>query len=195
MTRSGGGLAAFREIAVVLGGGLLSDGLPTVATVARAEAAAALARTRMIAIIVSGSHGNGPPPPRTEAEHMAERIVAGGVERSRIFLEGASRDTVSNVAFVAERYLAALAPRRLVVVTSAFHIPRALATFALVLGERWPLEAHPVPDTPGAADRAAGERRYLERTFELLADLTPGDIAAIAERVRTTLHRRVRDTE
>lgn len=178
----------------MLGGGLEPDGRPTAATLARADAAAELATRRNVAIVVSGSHGNGRRPPRTEAALMAERIAARGIAADRIFLEDGSRDTVSNAAFVAERYLASVEPRRIILVTSAFHMPRALATFALVLGERWPIEAHPVADTPPASgDRAADERRYMERTQVLLEGFEPGNITAIAAHVRASLPQRVRD--
>ncbi len=180
------------EIAVVLGGGLRSDGGPTRSTIARADAAAELVE-RDIAFIVSGSRGNGPPPERTEADFMAERLVERGVARSRIFVEDESRDTVSNAAFVAERYLSALAPRRLVIVTSPFHMARSLETFSLVLGPPWPLEAHPSVPGPNEETRAATETLYLGHTRALLEGMRPGDFARIAERVRRTLHERVSD--
>jgi uncharacterized SAM-binding protein YcdF (DUF218 family) len=186
--------ADFRRVAVVLGGGLRENGRPTASTLARADAAAELALGRDdLAIIVSGSHGDGPKPPRTEAELMADRLVERGVTRARIFLEDESRDTVTNAAFVAERYLAGLEPRPLLIVTSPFHLARALATFALVLGPAWPLEG--IPSAPGAkaAERAATEAMYLERTRALLAGLTPGDIPRIARRARATLPERVRE--
>ncbi|HYK98377.1 MAG TPA: YdcF family protein, partial [Candidatus Acidoferrales bacterium] len=102
MTRE---LADLPEVIVVLGGGLGADGTPTPSTIARAEAAADLAQTRDVAIIVSGSHGNGPPPAKTEAAYMADRLRERGVAPERVFLEDQSRDTLSNAAFVAERYL------------------------------------------------------------------------------------------
>lgn len=75
MTDADGDLSKFREIAVVLGGGLNADDSPKPETLARADAAAKLARERDIALIVSGSRGAGPKPEVTEAEHMARRIA------------------------------------------------------------------------------------------------------------------------
>jgi len=124
---------------------------------------------------------------------MAARLVERGVERSRIFLEDESRDTVTNAAFVAERYLTAMKPRPLVIVTSPFHMARSLATFALVLGPSWPLEPHRSASGSKEAEHAATETLYLERTRALLAGIAPGDVKRIAERVRATLHERVRD--
>ena len=140
MANADGDLSRFRGIAVVLGGGLHADGTPTQPTLARADAAAELSRARDVALIASGSHGNGPRPKITEAEIMARRLAERGVSRERIFLEDQSRDTLSNAAFVAELYLAGIAPRPLVIVTSPFHMARSLVTFGLVLGPSWPLE-------------------------------------------------------
>lgn len=193
MTACTRALAEYREIAVVLGGGLKEDGRPTSSTLARADAAAELAKDPDVAVIVSGSHGDGPKPARTEAELMADRLVERGIGRSRIFLEDESRDTVSNAAFVAQRYLAGLDPRPLRIVTSPFHMARSLATFALVLGSSWPLESYSSAPGSKEAEHAATEALYLERTRALLAGIEAGDLKRIGERVRATQHERVRD--
>jgi uncharacterized SAM-binding protein YcdF (DUF218 family) len=184
MTGDGRALAEFSEIAVVLGAGLEDEGAPTETTLARADAAASLARERDIAFIVSGSHGDEPVPQHTEAYFMAERLAANGIARSRIFLEDESRDTVGNAALVAERYLATIAPRPLVVVTSPFHMARALAIFAMVLGPSWPLEGHLAGRTGQDEAREPTELLYLGHARALLQGTTPGDIALIAARVR-----------
>ena len=193
MTNADGDLSKFREIAVVLGGGLNADDSPKAATLARADAAAQLARKRDVALIVSGSHGDGPKPRVTEAEYMARRIIERGIARSRIFIEDESRDTVSNAVFVAERHLAGIAPRPLVIVTSPFHMARSLATFALVFGSDWPLEAYPA--APGTKEdaHAATEELYLGHTRARLEGLKPGDIRRIAARVRASMHLHVGD--
>jgi len=193
VTNADGDLSKFREIAVVLGGGLLSDGTPTPSTLGRADAAAKLASEREIALIVSGSHSDGPKPRITEADYMARRLVERGVGAERVFFEDESRDTVSNAAFVAERYLAGIEPRPLVIVTSPFHMARSLATFALVLGPAWPLESYPAARTTKEDAHAATEELYLGHTRARLEGLQPGDIRRIAERVRATMHRHVDD--
>jgi len=177
-------VADFSEIAVVLGAGLEDDGGPTQTTLARADAAASLARERDIAFIVSGSHGDEPTPEHTEAYFMADRLAANGIPRSRIFLEDESRDTVANAALVAERYLAKIAPRPLVIVTSPFHVARALAIFAMVLGPSWPLEGHLAKRTGQDEAREPTEMLYLGHARALLEGTTPGDFALIAARVR-----------
>lgn len=192
MTESARPLAGYREIAVVLGAGLEDDGSPTDTTLARADAAATLANERDIAFIVSGSHGYEPTPEQTEAYFMAERLAANGVPRGRIFLEDESRDTVANAALVAERYLAGIAPRPIVVVTSPFHLRRSLAIFAMVLGPAWPLEGLLAARTGQDEAREATEELYLGHARAVLAGTTPGDIARIAARVRAKPEYRTR---
>ena len=125
---------------------------------------------------------------------MADRLTARGIERSRIFLEDESRDTITNAVLVAERYLVGVSPRPLWIVTSPFHMARSLATFALVLGPSWPLKSHPAAAGSKEAEHAANEALFLERTRALLAGIEPGDIERIGERTRATLHERVSDT-
>ena len=193
MTNADGDLSKFREIAVVLGGGLLTDGTPTESTLARADAAAELARAREVGLIVSGSHGHGPHPEKAEAALMAERLMARGIEPERIFREDQSRDTLSNAAFVAERYLAGIAPRTLFIVTSPFHMARSLATFALVLGPAWRLQPYAAARGTHEDAHAATEELYLGHTRARLEGLQPGDIRGIAARVRASLRETISD--
>lgn len=193
MTDADGDLSKFREIAVVLGGGLQRDGTPTGTTQRRADAAARLAGERYLALIVSGSHGDGPQPKTTEAEAMARRIIERGVPAERVFIEDRSRDTLSNAVFVAERYLARITPRPLIIVTSPFHMARSLATFAFVLGPEWPLDAYPAERGGQDDAHAATEEVYLGHTRARLEGLQPGDIRRISARVRATMQQHVGD--
>ena len=178
-------LAEHPELIVVLGGGMQADGTPAASTLARAAAAADVAREHAdAAIICSGSHGVGRKPQRSEAASMADAMVAAGVDPTRIFLEDESRDTIGNAVHVAERYLAAIAPRLIYLVTSPFHLDRSVKTFELVLGPRWSIRgiaSGPVSDDP---ERARHEQRFLDQTRLWLADMTPGDIAGIAAKLR-----------
>jgi uncharacterized SAM-binding protein YcdF (DUF218 family) len=166
---------AHPEIIVVLGGGMLPDGTPAPATLARGTAAVDLARAHPgAAIICSGSHGVGRKPRRSEAASMADLIVAAGIDRHRIFLEDQSRDTIGNAVLVAERYLGAIPPRRVFVVTSPFHLERSVETFRLVLGPAWQVEGVASAPAPDDAERAKHERRFLQQTREF----SPGSLPA-----------------
>lgn len=175
----------YPEIIVVLGGGMLPDGRPAPATLARGTAAAALAREHTeAAIICSGSHGVGRKPRRSEASSMAELIVANGITRDRIFLEDQSRDTIGNAVYVADRYLAGVAPRPLYVVTSPFHLERSIETFRLVLGTSWRIEGFASAPAPDDGERAKHEARFLMQTRAFLAGIGPGEVARMVAKLR-----------
>jgi uncharacterized SAM-binding protein YcdF (DUF218 family) len=176
---------AHPEVIVVLGGGVHADGTPAPATVARGEAAAELAHAHPdAAVICSGSHGVGRKPKRSEAASLADLIGAAGIDRTRIFLEDESRDTIGNAVFVAERYLAAIAPRPLFVVTSPFHLERSVETFRLVLGPAWRIEGVASAAAPDDAERARHEPRFLAQTREFLAGTAPGEVSRTAAKLR-----------
>jgi len=180
-----GDLAGFPEIAVVVGGGMSSDGTPSASTAARARAVAQLARHRpSMAIIASGSHGEGPPPARTEAAVMADLIGTAGVPSDRIFLEEQSRDTIGNAVEVAARYLVNIEPRPLYVVSSPFHLERALVSFRSVLGFAWQVQAVAAEETADDLERAKNETFYLQETFAFFQGTRPGDFRTIEKRFR-----------
>ena len=179
-------VAAYPEIIVVLGGGMLPDGAPAPATLARAEAAADVARAHPdAAIICSGSHGVGRKPKRSEAASMADLIVERGVDRERIFLEDQSRDTIGNAVYVADRYLGAIPARRIYLVTSPFHLERSVETFRLVLGPDWQIEGVASAPAPDDGERAKHEPRFLMQTRAFLAGIAPGEVARMFAKLKS----------
>jgi uncharacterized SAM-binding protein YcdF (DUF218 family) len=178
-------LATHPEIIVVLGGGVLHDGTPTPATLARGTAAADVARAHpLAAIICSGSHGVGRKPRRSEAAAMADLIVAGGIDRERIFLEDQSRDTIGNAVFVAELYLSAVPPRPVYIVTSPFHLERSVETFRLVLGPAWQIRGVASASVSDDGERVKHEPQFLRQTREFLAGIAPGEVSRMSARLR-----------
>jgi uncharacterized SAM-binding protein YcdF (DUF218 family) len=185
VTTDDGDLAGFPEVAVVLGGGLSATGEPSASTTARARAAAHLAQKRpSLAIITSGSHGDDPAPAKTEAAVMADLIEATGVPRKRLFLEEQSRDTIGNAVEVAARYLGRIEPRPIYLVTSPFHLERALVVFRNVLGFAWQVQAVSAEDTDDDRKKANSETTFLQETFTFFQGIRPGDMAAIDKKYR-----------
>jgi uncharacterized SAM-binding protein YcdF (DUF218 family) len=174
------------ELAVVLGGGLASDGGPLPSTAARAHKAAQLARERPeLVVICSGDRqleaAGGTP---SEAALMRDLIVSNGIAPERIAVEDESRDTIGNAVLTAVRYLKEIEPRPLAVITSPFHLERAVETFRHVLPYPWQLEAVASDETNDDVERAARETRYLQETTKLFAGVRPGDFRAMATRLR-----------
>ena len=115
---------------------------------------------------------------------MADLIVAAGIEQGRIFLEDQSRDTIGNAIYVAERYLSAIPPRSLYVVTSPFHLERSVETFRLVLGPTWQIEGVASAPAPDDGERAKHEPRFLMQTRAFLAGIAPGEVARMVAKLR-----------
>ena len=137
-----------------------------------------------MALIASGSHGEGPTPKTSEASIIADLIIETGVAPERVFVEERSRDTIGNAVEVTSRYLRQIEPRPLYLVTSPFHLERALVVFRNVLGFAWQVQAVSADETQDDLDRAKKETFFLQETFAFFDGTRPGDFAAIAKRFR-----------
>lgn len=82
-------------------------------------------------VIVAAGNQPGSDEIQVEADAIAEMLVVLGVPRSAIRLEGASRNTRENAANV-QHIVQRLRARRVLLVTSALHMPRAVKTFTKV---------------------------------------------------------------
>jgi uncharacterized SAM-binding protein YcdF (DUF218 family) len=172
-------------IAVVLGSGLNADGSPTTVTLLRAETAARFVQDHAMKLILSGSrapndkglHGN------SEANAMAQVALSLGVAQEDLLLEDESYDTLTNAIFTARRYLSAMEPTVLFVVTSPFHTDRAVYIFQQVLGPQWTVVPHRAPEAP-AEDRQAGAAAAMQRARDFFADIEPGALANAERKAR-----------
>jgi uncharacterized SAM-binding protein YcdF (DUF218 family) len=170
---------------VVLGGAIspgVSDARHSVALDEAAEritATAELARRYPDArIIFSGGSGSLLERDGPEAPFAVRELLALGVARDRITAEEQSRNTIENAAF--SRLLANPKPgERWLLVTSAYHMPRAMAAFRAV---EFPVEAYPVDwRTRGWVD--------MQRGFPTLSEGLRRTDAATREWVGLVVHR------
>src|SRR5438552_14110670 len=115
---------------------------------------------------------------------MAETIAAAGIPRERLFLEERSRETLGNGVEVAVAYLAKISPRPLFLVTSPFHLERALVVFRNVLGFAWQVQAVAAEQTDDDLARANSETTFLQETFAFFQGIKPGDFPAVEKRYR-----------
>ena len=86
-------------------------------------------------VLVSGGNQPGDDSVAPEAEAMAEVLRALGVSASALRLDGRSRNTLENAAFSLPM-VQLVGARRVLLVTSALHMPRALAVFESTFGGR-----------------------------------------------------------
>jgi len=144
---------------VVLGGAISPDVSAARGTVALNEAAERITATAELArrypnarIVFSGGTSALIANEGVEAGYAVEQLVALGVGHERITAEEQSRNTVENAVF--SRLLAQPKPgERWLLVTSAAHMPRAIAVFRAA---GFPVEAYPVDwRTRGPIDATA----------------------------------------
>jgi uncharacterized SAM-binding protein YcdF (DUF218 family) len=141
---------------VVLGGMIVSDVSEARGAVALNDAAERITATAELArrypaarIVVSAGSNALLFDEGIEARFAVEQLQALGVAHERIAAEEQSRNTVENAVFA--RLVANPKPgERWLLVTSAYHMPRAMAAFRAA---GFPVEAYPVDwRTRGAAD-------------------------------------------
>ena len=115
---------------IVPGGGLEEDGQPYDFVRARLDAALLHDAETEAYIVLSRGTTHKPPPrnargfPVDESVASAQYLVEHGVEPSRILQDTWSVDTVGNVAFTRLMLVEPRGWRRLLVITSEFHMPR-----------------------------------------------------------------------
>jgi hypothetical protein len=168
---------------LILGGGVRNNGALPPWAVNRFDRALAIPGAPIL-IALSAGTPHRPPPldprgfPITEARAGADYLRARNVDPARILLEEASFDTVGNAYFSRVIHAIPRKFRRLLVITSAFHMPRTEAAFRWVYSVDAPgppcaLDFDSVPDTgidPDAlAARLARERASLAALQPLIA--------------------------
>ncbi len=121
---------------VVLGGGSYATGILKEDSMKRLLTGFVLHKKTELPIILSGGASFGRLP---DAEVMKQVLEELGVDRSKIITEVRSRDTYENALYVKE-ICERRGFRRLLLITSAYHMPRAVETF-----KRTGLEVVPYP--------------------------------------------------
>ena len=176
-------------IAVVLGSGLLNDGTPTEVTAMRAEHAAELAKyTQLDKIILSGFGPPGPTPThgKSEAAVMADIVRTAFADQSQLpplCIEDKSFDTFGNAVFTATEFLRAETPGTLYIVTSPFHLERAIYMFSHILGNAWTIKGHACAEW-SKEDRQPGAPAAMQRARDFFSDVPKGDMDAALKKLK-----------
>jgi uncharacterized SAM-binding protein YcdF (DUF218 family) len=115
------------DVAIILGAALREDGAPRPALIRRVAHGVALYHQGLVSrLLMSGGQVGGPLP---EAWVMRDLALRQGVPADDLLIEDASRDTAEN-ARLSLRLLAGRQERgRLLVITDAYHMRRALWIF------------------------------------------------------------------
>ena len=132
---------------LIPGGGLLNDGSLPLWTIARLELALKFKDQCRWFILLSGGTVHKPPPinengfPLFESRELAKRLVSAGINPDRILTEISSYDTIGNAHYARLLFTEQLMLKKLLIVTSEFHMPRTKAIF------EWVFNLPPLPFT------------------------------------------------
>ena len=112
------------DVILVLGAQVREDGTPSVALSRRMETALAAYREARRPVICCGAQGANEPAP--EGDVMRAWFIANGCPEEDVFAETASLNTRQNLSN-ARRIMEDIGATRALIVTSDYHVPRALA--------------------------------------------------------------------
>ena len=119
------------DVIVVLGSGAIDlsalglEPMPTDCSVERTVAAVKLYRSLHIPIMITGGAGDPARPQLSDAAPMARMALDLGVPKKDIIVDNASFNTLAS----ARNMKAAFAGKRMILVTSAYHLKRSVALF------------------------------------------------------------------
>jgi hypothetical protein len=124
---------------LIPGGGVRPGGLLPPWVQRRLERALELWRGEYLVTLSAGTPHRPPPLdeqgfPIFESVAGARWLAAHGVDPARLRAETCSYDTLGNAYFARRLHVDPLGLRRLLVITSAFHLPRAQAVFTWIFG-------------------------------------------------------------
>ena len=110
---------------IVLGAQVRPDGSPSVQLGWRLDAAEEAYRQKAVPVVVCGAQGKDEP--MTEAEAMKKYLVGKGVPETDILTDPESFNTNQNLRNAAELLKNVPGVRKVLIVTSDYHVPRSLA--------------------------------------------------------------------
>ncbi len=159
---------------IVLGAGITRKGNLTRVAKSRMDRAVQLYTDRAAPkIIVTGNN---------EASVMRHYAIRKGVKAADVLVESKARDTIGNAFFTLKKFLLTNSWRRIIVVTSIFHVARAKLVFRKVLGKSYQIRL--VPSMRVLSEKAFEEKLKLERGLMLLTKfistlIADGDLEAV----------------
>ena len=166
---------------LVLSNEMAADGSPTEESARRLAKAANVLGTYPDGMLVTSGWGYRDDTDKTLADAMAIAAIRDhAIPEARIMRLHRSRDTVGDAVFFA----LALNPRRLFVITSAYHCVRTERIFRFVLGDDVALEVVGVGER-GDESRQTAEANSLAAFKMTFEGIEPGDLPAIEGRLMT----------
>jgi hypothetical protein len=170
------------DAVLIPGGGLRPDGSLPAWVERRVEAALQVDGDPYLVFLSAGTAHH---PARLDEHHRilfesvaaAHHALARGADARRILTETASWDTVGNAWFSRRLHVEPRQWKKLLVITSLFHLPRTEFVFRWVYGlepaHGWELEFQGTPDVGMSAEALAARRAHEESRVEAMKGLAP----------------------
>jgi uncharacterized SAM-binding protein YcdF (DUF218 family) len=171
---------------VILGGGISAEGILSSATKKRLDHLLDANIQGGTPIILSGKWNGftAPNPPTTEAEGMRKYLVERGADVKQIILETESLDTISNAVFVKRIIEARSNWRTILLVTSDWHMGRALWIFQRILGGDYRVVPSPVTSDEVEKIKRENYEKYLLNIAKRLLEGISGRSKELIEMLR-----------
>ncbi|MBW3020542.1 YdcF family protein [Candidatus Woesearchaeota archaeon] len=119
---------------ILLGGGII-DGKLSKRSRQRANLAYNLLREDILdTLVLSGKYAIDEVSEKTEAELLQKFLVDRGVKERQLILEAESRDTLESAVYCKELFVSKALNRKIVLITSDYHVRRAMEIFKYVFG-------------------------------------------------------------
>lgn len=112
---------------------------------------------------------------KNEASVMRRYAIKKGIKTTDVLVESKATDTIGNAFFTLKKFLLGNNWRRIIVVTSIFHISRAKLVFKKVLGKSYRVWF--VPSMRVLSEKAFREKLKLEKGLLLLTSFLSGLVA------------------
>lgn len=175
------------EAIIVLAGGINRDGTLSLTSQERTDAGIELFKNGDAPIILfsgSWSFMFPNPPDILESEGMKKYAISKGVPEENILTELKSKDTLGNAYFCKVDFAKPRDWKKIIIVTSDFHINRTKYLFGKVFGPGFFMDYHAVPTKLSSENLAYSlemERKQLILSKQWLDLIVDGDDKAIAE--------------
>ena len=168
---------------LIPGGGLLEDGSLPPWTIARLNYALSVNNECRWFILLSGGTIHKPPPvnesgyPIFESRELAKHLRDAGINSNRILTEISSYDTIGNAHFARLLFTDPLLLKKLLIVTSEFHMPRTKAIFEWVfhlppLPFKYQLDFKSTPNEGLSSQALAARIQREESSLDILRNTT-----------------------
>lgn len=129
------------DVIVVLAGGITDQGTLPEGVMKRILVAKKFYDTkRSSKILMSGkwsAYWDHIPPKKTEAELMADYALSLGIPKKAILTEENSQNTFQNAFYISKLFLEPNSWKKVVVITTSYHLPRARKIFTDLLGKKY----------------------------------------------------------